>query len=620
MGNCYQKFLEYIGQIGMASSEELHGLSEAQRHKSSDTEVSYAVLSVLPDNAHDVLEKFATTINVQLSSQPDEQFPFIPFNGFDKTKEATKSFLYGSSGCGKSRGIYELVKERITNLANIFIINPRHTTGVNESGRTTLGELFTRFNEEDAVVWDNFPEDMPKTDLGTVTKVLEELSSKNVKTLLIGLRPKYLEVYRDMPNKILELYVQEINYEKENFKSIIKFYGDNVRQFKQIYKMYIINNIDKISKILWHKEPTPLTILDYYKELISNNEKLQERSGSKADHTGNIIAVEDLSPLNAIREAERLLRPLAYYQHQFAHIISLEDRQIDAEFLYILKLCYDLGLSRSPPIIEQLQTGIFGSRSTSPQEQPRKLTDLVFRRLTSWVYLSGQYYAMHDVCKDSIKFNDYINMKITNYLTENLTKILPNEDSSIYLFGMFLGRNIQFIGRDAVRPFVPTSIYNYMKSNRFFETGFGRGTAESFLSLDDELQKIILNRVELDIEFARGLGDGLGRSFASLDEFSQQQIIKQITSGLPFARFLGESLGRVFHDLPSNLKEEIFAEIQQNVQFADGIGMGIGYVFRELSEHLQKQVFERAEKNSEFTRGLGYGMALNFLSFDKEFQ
>jgi hypothetical protein len=142
----------------MESSEKLEELDQSRLRKASDTtrEVSYAVLDVSPKNTTGVLEKFAITINVQLTLQPGQEIPFIPFNGFDKVKEASKLFLYGPSGCGKSRCIYELVKERITDFKEIFVINPRLTTAAKESGRAKLTELFARFSQEDAVIWDNF--------------------------------------------------------------------------------------------------------------------------------------------------------------------------------------------------------------------------------------------------------------------------------------------------------------------------------------------------------------------------------------------------------------------------------------------------------------------------------
>jgi hypothetical protein len=36
--------------------------------------------------------------------------------------------------------------------------------------------------------------------------------------------------------------------------------------------------------------------------------------------------------------AQKLLRPIAYYENQFAHMTNLEERQIDVEFLYTLRL------------------------------------------------------------------------------------------------------------------------------------------------------------------------------------------------------------------------------------------------------------------------------------------
>ena len=82
--------------------------------------------------------------------------------------------------------IYELVKERITDFKEIFVINPRHTTGAKESGRAKLTELFARFSQEDAVIWDNFPDDIIQTDHDRAKTVLEELSSKNMKTLFVA--------------------------------------------------------------------------------------------------------------------------------------------------------------------------------------------------------------------------------------------------------------------------------------------------------------------------------------------------------------------------------------------------------------------------------------------------
>jgi hypothetical protein len=44
-------------------------------------ELSYSILMVAGEDLNKVLEKFATSINVQLTLQPGQQFPYIPFNG-----------------------------------------------------------------------------------------------------------------------------------------------------------------------------------------------------------------------------------------------------------------------------------------------------------------------------------------------------------------------------------------------------------------------------------------------------------------------------------------------------------------------------------------------------------
>jgi hypothetical protein len=79
----------------MESSEKLEELDQSRLGKASDTtkEVAYAVLDVSQKNTTGVLEKFAIIINVQLTLQPGQEIQFIPFNGFEKVKEASKLLL-----------------------------------------------------------------------------------------------------------------------------------------------------------------------------------------------------------------------------------------------------------------------------------------------------------------------------------------------------------------------------------------------------------------------------------------------------------------------------------------------------------------------------------------------
>ena len=103
-----------------------------------------------------------------------------------------------------------------------------------------------------------------------------------------------------------------------------------------------------------------------------------------------------------------------YYEHQFRYISNIKERSSDAEFLYTLRLCYEIAHARTVKSVEELQKGIFNSMP--PIEASRKLA--------TWTHLSGQYYAMHDVARHSIKFNDHVRIQIMQYLTNNFLKIV----------------------------------------------------------------------------------------------------------------------------------------------------------------------------------------------------
>jgi hypothetical protein len=198
--------------------------------------------------------------------------------------------------------------------------------------------------------------------------------------------------------------------------------------------------------------------------------------------------------IDPLTEPQKLLRSTDYYEQQFEMICRMQERRNDTEFLYTLKLCYECGLDRTVSSVERLQSDIFGSVTSQ---------DIV-PRLSTWVYVSGQYYAMHDAQRKSIKFADHVRLKIMDYLTQNFMKVVPNEDSQINTFGLFLGRNIQFIHKENLHQFLGPEIQEYMKKKRYFHTAFGQGVGESFLALDDELQEEMMKRMAADIEFARG--------------------------------------------------------------------------------------------------------------------
>jgi hypothetical protein len=570
-------------------------MEQGQQKEDEPIEVSYTILrSVNQRSRSDIIQKVVAAINVQLTLENNQSIPLISPNDFDTVKHQDKLFISGPSGCGKSRCIYELFKDKLNNVENIYVINPRQTIG-EESGRISIPKLTNKLNRKDIVIWDNFPDDLLKRDIESAQKVLEMISVKDVMNLLVALKPKYLEIYRGVTRKLPELYDYEITYDKEKIRSIITSYGENMIQFTDAYGKYILQNIHQISTILWQKEPLPITILAYYRELIRKHGTMQGES------------------MDAVLEAEKLMHQTDYYKHQFAFISNLEDRQNDMDFLYTLKLCYESGLSRAPALIHQLQKGIFNS--TPPKEPTRKLS--------TWIYLSGQYYSMHDAPGEAIEFSKDAKLKIINYLTANFSKVIPSEDNQIYSFGMFFGRNIDLVVHGTAYDFLPDHIYDYMKSKKYFEAGLGQGAGEIFPSLDYPVQDKIVRRIEIDGEFAKWLGYGLGSSFVSLDKERQVNILNTtIRKSIPFARGLGESLGYKFAEMSQELREEIIKVllINENFQFARGLGMGLGLTFLQLDEQIKRKIFDFITKSYQFAIGIGYGLGNVFPSLPKDFQ
>ncbi|SRR6266487_739640 len=228
--------------------ESLQEIEKAQQQEGDVPEVSYTVLVTNHKDCSDILQQVADSMNLQLTLE-GQYLPLIAPNWFGNAKHHDKIFLYGPNGCGKSRNIFELIKHKQGNIRNIFIINPRQTIG-QESGRIKLQNLVNRLDQKDVVIWDNFPDDLAIRDIESGRKALETISLKDVKALLVALKPKYLELYRGITSKIPELYGYEIAYYREKIKSFIISYGKNIVHFKNLYQNHILPTIDKLSAVL----------------------------------------------------------------------------------------------------------------------------------------------------------------------------------------------------------------------------------------------------------------------------------------------------------------------------------------------------------------------------------
>ena len=181
-------------------------------------QISYSVLNIGRSRKR-ALTDLATSIDVQLMFE-GSIIPFVPSADYQSLHRQDKSFIYGRSGCGKSRVIYEIIKKRLAEFNRVFIINPRPILGI-ESRRIGLSKLVDELNLGDAVVWDNFPDDLLSRDIYAMEHALKIISSKRMRCLLVALKPKYLELSNDITD-MSELYKNNIYYERESIQAVLK--------------------------------------------------------------------------------------------------------------------------------------------------------------------------------------------------------------------------------------------------------------------------------------------------------------------------------------------------------------------------------------------------------------
>src|SRR5215469_10197300 len=450
---------------------------EVVKEESKDIKVPYTLLDSTD------ISKVAFAINVQLTlNDANEQhstqnsLPFIFPNDFDNVKDRDNLFIYGPSGCGKSRIIVEIISKLSDagGFQKVYVVNPRNAIGV-ESGMISLYGLVNKLGENDVVIWDNFPDGMIQRDTASATRVLEIVSSRRTMKLLVALKPKYLESYADLVTSIMpDFSTYYVKYDRGKIKSILKSYGtSSSTQYRRLYENYITQEIDTTSQILWQKDPTPLSVLDYYKDLAS---KEKEVPPSKVGEEISSIR-NRTNELNAVAIAEKLPSSTQYYAQQFELLNSSVNRKSEVQFLVALKLCYEIGLEKSIDLVRMIHKGIFGDAIIF--HEPTRLLD-------TWIYTSGQYYAMHDSCREAIRLTDSIKSKTVAYLCNSLAALSsggldieitkkrsdaegseynkqPVNDQLFYSLGLFLGRNVQFMPSGPSHPFLPDPVYLYIR-------------------------------------------------------------------------------------------------------------------------------------------------------------
>jgi hypothetical protein len=357
--NLNQKLEEVI-----KNQKELKIVSSQYNQTSGRAEelVSYTVLEVDQTDYGNTIQEIASAINVKLN-EGNQELPFVFPNGFQDWKGEHKLFLYGVNGCGKSRVVFEILKERIMYFQNIYVVNPQSPPSVKTRSSTISELVHDIVKEKDLIIWDNFPDPLELgQQIDSGYEALARISSSNVINLIMTLQPFLLKPYIKNIFKVPYLSKHEIAYDEGKIKDIVQTYGQNILEFKKVWSE-IINSqsLPQISKAIWQREPTPFSVLLCYKELIR-----------KFNDEPELIST-GMAWLFLEGWIEEFQEPTTYYNSQFELIRS--DRQTDAEFLYTLKLCYELKLKRDINSVNQLQMSVFQSVSEEPS-----------RRLSTWLY------------------------------------------------------------------------------------------------------------------------------------------------------------------------------------------------------------------------------------------
>jgi hypothetical protein len=567
-------------------------------HKDTNPEyVSYSIFEIDHLKPEESIQQIADLMDIKLT-EDQRNLPFISPIGIQDYEDACKLIVYGVRGCGKSRCILEMIKQKVATLQRIIIVSPRSTSPI-RSDRKSLSELVNDvIQQEDLVIWDNFPEGLQGQMLNYRFNALKELTSSKLNNLLISLKSEYNELYIDEIRTIPELFIFDIRYSETEIQQIVESYGKYILQFKNAYFDLVKDNVVEISIILNNREPTPSAIYLYYKQLI---QEYKEKKLTKQDIL--MLASEFKLPAN-------------YYKSQFDKYIRKERPQ-QASFLYTLKLSYDLGLPPTPTVLEKLQRTIF---NTDPLNDP-------LQSLSTWIdFSSGKYYTLPNVARSAIDYPADLKKIMIDRLTIMFDELTRTNENTTYLFGVFFGENVSSLEYDIRHYFLPENIYTFLKNHKNFSAGYADGIGKCFLSLNSILQEDIVKMTRDNEEqeddddylgFSVRLGGHLGILISSVSENLRKMILESLNQETNFAKGLGFGVGTIFSEIDKELQNFVLDKLDNDeiLNFQKGFSNAIRYIFTTTNQELQNFVLNKISQNTQFS--LILGSSIGFLLFSK---
>lgn len=561
-----------------------------------EDKVSITQLKVDHSNVEKTLLNVIAEIDVEVSENSlgrINPLPFIPFPDFNKVFKENKIFFFGKSGCGKSRAIIEFVKAKLSQnskINNIYLINPRSET--KNSWRNTLDELISKVNVQDLIIWDNFPDDLNgAVFLQKGLVALAKISSARTKNMILSLNPKLLEKYRMGINTVWDYFKSlEIIYKKNDIRSMLKKYGE-LDTFQPLFETLIKDNIDKISEILYHKEPSPFIVIQYYRILHQEfkKENYEYDDGQAIEHALRMQPMDE------------------YYSNQIPHLE--QDRKAEADFLYTVKFCYELGWDRRLADIKNMQKILFDS--DSPQEPETTLS--------SWIYITysnySNYYSIHDLARQSLQYGPYRKRQMVEFISNNFGKFdLTN--AQLYLLAYFIGQNIQTLPinqrENQIVPILSDDMFYYMMNSPHFCKGLANGLGEVFTLLESDFQRSILDLAHYREEIAFPLPIKLAEIFEHLESMVLQNLLQVFAKYERFAYRFGNSLGWLYYSYDKPTQKKVLEFCDENEQVRLGFAERIGKNFSSYDETIQQEILELVHKNNEFAYGIGAMIGSSF--------
>ncbi|MDF2736423.1 MAG: hypothetical protein K0S93_279 [Nitrososphaeraceae archaeon] len=582
--------------------------------------LTYEVVSFDNGDLHSSLEKFSALMNLQVtihSGNTHFEIPFIQPKNFEELSNINKLLIKGGKGVGKSRCIFEILKANLNSIKNIIIINP----ALDKAKESTINEIKDIVANDDILIWNDFPrglslKDRPDFGLQTLG-LLIDLTQR----VYLTLDDEYLRSYGSFLNSIIDPKIRSIIFDDKIFKKMLETYGNNILLYQDVYNRFIQPRFSEVATILFEKEPTPQFLLTFFRECLEKKP------------TGFV---------NPVIIAKTLKTGIEYYRDLF-HFIK-NNNPIEANFLYALKLSYDLGQPRNSSYLNDLQKTIFGNNNEIP--------DLQKVNLDTFVYYSNGQFSMKENLKDVITYPEerLENIFYHFFSKESLDKINQNYSQQI-LFGTVLGRYYPLTFPE--EEILPDHIINFSTNHPGFLSGFSSGLGGVFESIDQdrkrkiwkmvddsnflqlslfssfglqypvlgqETQQKIWERVEKNLSYKIGFAYSIGSVYSSLDKETQSKLWKLAEDDSEFSIRFVPSMFSLFPSLDEETKKKIWLMIDKVIAVAFAIGVAAGGSFPFFDSGTKEYLLLHLHKNRIYCFGFYEGIGLNYLKLDPVLQ